>query len=63
MGNSKLKRFSAFVKEEGVPPGFPPSMEASPPTNTAGSGNIAGLPPDLPPVKKSNIARRKRKKA
>jgi hypothetical protein len=36
------------------------------PTNNAGTGNIAGLPPDIPPLKtpaqrkrKLNIARRK----
>lgn len=63
MDNRKLKRFSSFVNEEGIPPGFPPSMEASPPRNVASGANIAGLPPDFPPVKKSNIVRRRRKKA
>lgn len=57
MGNSKLKRFSSFVNED-----FPPAIA---PTNTASGGNIAGLPPDLPPVptpaqrKKSKILKRK----
>ena len=55
----KIKKFSKFVSED-----FPPPIAA--PTNTAGGGNIAGLPPDIPPVKtpsqrkrKSNIGRRK----
>jgi len=59
MAHSKLKRFSSFVSED-----FPPPIAM--PTNNAGTGNIAGLPPDLPPMKtpaqrkrKSNIARRK----
>lgn len=64
MDNRKLKRFASFVSEEGVPPGFPPSMQASPPSNIASGANIAGLPPDLPPVpqrrrNKSKIGRRK----
>jgi len=63
MGNRKIKKFSSFMREEGVPPGFPPSMEASPPTNVASGANIAGLPPGLPPIKKSNIVRRKKRKA
>ena len=55
----KIKKFSKFVSED-----FPPPIAA--PTNNTGGGNIAGLPPDLPPVKtpsqrkrKSNIGRRK----
>jgi hypothetical protein len=59
MDNRKLKRFSSFVSED-----FPPPIAI--PTNNAGTGNIAGLPPDIPPVKtpsqrkrKSNIGRRK----
>jgi hypothetical protein len=61
--SKKIKRFSSFVREEGSPPGFPPSMQASPPTNIADGSKIAGLPPDLPPVpqrrNKSKIGRRK----
>ena len=63
MDNRKMKKFSSFIWEEGVPPGFPPSMEAPPPTNIASGANIAGLPPDLPPVRKSNILKRKKRKA
>jgi hypothetical protein len=54
----KIKKFSSYVNED-----FPPPIVA--PTNTAGSENIAGLPPDLPPVapaaqrKKSKIMKRK----
>jgi hypothetical protein len=59
MTNRKLKRFCTFVNEE-VPPPISP-------TNTASGANIAGLPPDLPPVParrvKSNIRRRKAPKA
>lgn len=57
MGKSNLKRFVTFVNEE-----FPPAIV---PTNTASGENIAGLPPDLPPVptagqrKKSKILKRK----
>ena len=61
MGNRKLKPFSSFVTEE-----IPPAVSSPPPTNIAGGGSIAGLPPDIPPVKtpsqrkrKSNIGRRK----
>lgn len=60
MDKRKLKRFSSFVNEE-----FPPAIV--PPTNTASGANIAGLPPDMPPVParrvKSNIRRRKAPKA
>ncbi len=55
MGKRNIKKFSSFVSED-----FPPPIAT--PTNTAGSGNIAGLPPDLPPVsprKKSKILKRK----
>lgn len=58
MGNRNIKKFSSFVNEE-----FPPPIV--PPTNTASGGNIAGLPPDLPPVptaaqrRKSKILKRK----
>jgi hypothetical protein len=58
MDNRKIKKFSAFVSEE-----FPPPISA--PTNVASGENIAGLPPDLPPVstaaqrKKSKILKRK----
>ncbi len=55
---NKRKTFSQFlIKEYG-----------SAPVNTAGSGAISGLPPDLPPVsvnlkgKKLNIARKKKQK-
>jgi hypothetical protein len=57
MARDKLKRFSAFVSED-----FPPPIV--PPTNTASGANVAGLPPDLPPVptaaqrKKSKILKR-----
>jgi hypothetical protein len=57
MASNKVKKFSSFISEE-----IPPPMSASPPTNTASGGNIAGLPPDLPPVsprKKSKIVKRK----
>lgn len=57
MDNRKIKSFSSFIIEDGMP------------ANTVGAGNIAGLPPDLPPVavpserrKKSNIVRRKKPK-
>jgi hypothetical protein len=55
MENSKLERIIYIIrtlKEEGV------SVSASIPTNNASSGQIAGLPPDQPPVfakKKKNI--------
>ena len=58
MAHSKLKPFFKFISEE-----IPPAMASPPPTNTAGGGNIAGLPPDMPPgnpTLKSNIARRKK---
>jgi hypothetical protein len=42
---------------------FPPPMAVAPPTNVADGTKIAGLPPDLPPVKKSNILKRKKRKA
>ena len=57
MDNRKIKKFSSFCEE------FPPPIVA--PTNTASGANIAGLPPDLPPVptaaqrKKSKILKRK----
>jgi|LauGreDrversion4_2_1035121.scaffolds.fasta_scaffold53934_1 hypothetical protein len=59
MDRRKLKSFSRFIGEE-----FPPPMAVAP-SNIAGGGNIAGLPPDLPPVptaaqrKKSKILKRK----
>ena len=59
MAHRKIKSFSTFIGEE-----FPPPMAVSP-SNIAGGGNIAGLPPDLPPVptaaqrKKSKILKRK----
>ena len=59
MAHRKIKSFSAFIGEE-----FPPPMAVAP-SNIAGGGNIAGLPPDLPPVpvaaqrKKSKILKRK----
>jgi hypothetical protein len=56
---STIKKFSKFVSED-----FPPPIAT--PTNNTGNGNIAGLSPDIPPVKtpsqrkrKSNISRRK----
>ena len=59
MGRDKLKRFSAFMEQEG-------GLSNGVPINNTGGGNVAGLPPDLPPVKtsaqrkrKSNISRRK----
>lgn len=55
MGKSKIKKFSSFVSEE-----FPPPIV--PPNNMASGANVAGLPPDLPPVsprKKSKILKRK----
>jgi len=55
MDKRKIKKFSVFVSEE-----FPPPISA--PTNVASGENIAGLPPDLPPVpqrRKSKIGRRK----
>ena len=58
MDNRKLKRFSSFVTED-----VPPPVASAPPTNTANGSTIAGLPPDLPPVKpksKLNILRRKK---
>lgn len=58
MDNRKVKRFSAFVSEE-----FPPPIVSNPPTNVADGTKIAGLPPDFPPVKKSNILKRKKRKA
>lgn len=54
MGQAKLKRFSAFMEQEG---GLP--------TNTAGGGKIAGLGGDIPPImattptKKQKILKRK----
>lgn len=57
MGNRKIKPFSAFISED-----IPPPMS---PTNSASGANIAGLPPDFPPVplpsqrKKSKIVKRK----
>ena len=60
MAHSKLKPFFKFISEE-----IPPSVVSPPPTNTAGGGSIAGLPPDMPPGNprlKSNIARRKKMK-
>lgn len=62
MGKSKIKKFSSFVSEE-----FPPPIV--PIGNIASGGNIAGLPPDLPPVptpsqrKKSKILKRRRPQA
>jgi hypothetical protein len=56
MAHRKIKSFTSFIGEE-----FPPPMAVSP-SNIAGGGNIAGLPPDLPPVsprKKSKILKRK----
>jgi hypothetical protein len=58
MGQNKMKRFSTFINEE-----FPPPMVSNPPTNVADGTKIAGLPPDFPPVKKSNILKRKKRKA
>jgi hypothetical protein len=55
---NRIKKFSAFVNEE-----FPPPVSA--PSNVASGSNIAGLPPDLPPVpiaaqrRKSKILKRK----
>lgn len=46
MDKRKIKPFSSFVREE-----FPPPMANNPPTNTANGSNIAGLPPDFPPVR------------
>jgi hypothetical protein len=57
MDKRNIKKFSSFVSED-----FPPAIV---PTNTASGANIAGLPPDLPPVptagqrKKSKILKRK----
>jgi hypothetical protein len=57
MAHNKIKKFSAFIGEEFPPPTVPP-------TNTASGANVAGLPPDLPPVptaaqrKKSKILKR-----
>jgi hypothetical protein len=56
-GNRKLKPFSSFMREE-----FPPPMAVTPPTNVADGTKIAGLPPDMPPVNKSNILKRKKRK-
>lgn len=52
---NKPKSFSKFLLDE----------DGTPPVNTAGSGAIAGLPPDIPPFplkssKKLNILRRKK---
>lgn len=61
MGNRKIKPFSAFISED-----IPPPMS---PTNSASGANIAGLPPDFPPVplpsqrKKLKIVKRKRPQA
>ncbi len=60
MDNRKIKKFSSFCEE------FPPPIV--PPTNVASGANVAGLPPDLPPVptaaqrKKSKILKRKQPK-
>ncbi len=57
MDNRKIKKFSSFCEE------FPPPI--SPIGNIASGANVAGLPPDLPPVptaaqrKKSKILKRK----
>jgi hypothetical protein len=58
MGQAKLKRFSAFMEQEGGGGGLPTGA----PANTVGGGKIAGLGSDFPPVpakKKFNIQRRK----
>jgi hypothetical protein len=58
MDKRNIKKFSSFVSEE-----FPPPI--SPIGNIASGANVAGLPPDLPPVptaaqrKKSKILKRK----
>ena len=55
MDKRNIKKFSSFVSEE-----FPPPI--SPIGNIASGANVAGLPPDLPPVsprKKSKIIKRK----
>jgi len=59
MDNRKLKPFSSFMSEQ-----FPPPVVNNPPTNTASGSNIAGLPPDFPPVPQKNkpkILKRRRK--
>lgn len=60
MAANRLKRFSSFIGEE-----FPPPMVSNPPTNTANGSNIAGLPPDFPPVpsRKGKKSPKKRKRA
>jgi hypothetical protein len=55
MDQSKLKKFSTFLEQDG---GLPTSA----PTNTVGNQKIAGLGSDFPPVpakNKLNIKRRK----
>ena len=57
----KLKRFAAFMEQEGGGGGLPTSA----PTNVVGANRIAGLGSDFPPVPaknkltKSNIRRRR----
>jgi len=56
MAQRKLKRFAAFMEQEGG--GLPTSA----PTNTVGGGKIAGLGSDFPPVsakRRFNILKRK----
>ena len=57
--NKKLKSFSSFIGEQ-----FPPPVVNNPPVNTASGSNIAGLPPDFPPVrsrKQTKMLKRRRK--
>lgn len=59
MDSRKIKPFSRFIEEE-----FPPPVVVNPPTNTANGSNIAGLPPDFPPVPKlkgSKILKRRKR--
>lgn len=59
MDKRKLKPFSSFMSEQ-----FPPPVVNNPPTNTASGSNIAGLPPDFPPVparKQTKMLKRRRK--
>ncbi len=60
MDNRKIKSFSRFMEEQ-----FPPPVVANPPTNTASGSFIAGLPPDMPPMRqrKANKIMGRRKKA
>lgn len=57
----KLKRFAAFMEQEGGGTGVPTSA----PTNVVGNQKIAGLGTDIPPVPaknkltKTNIRRRR----